>query len=533
MLSHLLGDWSDGDGDQPIFGLEDLDDVILEPMERQEDVEEFLFRSPEPGLPMAPFQLPAPAHEGQVAAEEEELELERLLRTAGELTLGDCAPTAVGTEGVAHYERNTVPYPIPVIYGARYSPEFDAWMQQTFAGDEEKKKVARCMLMRWVYLYPPQTTARFPGGPETKVPGLFLWDPVLEYTMALCKRGDNVDMLITLLTRNLEQNPDGVIFATPTSINYLIVGENRDIKSTNTVYNVKNRHLREQNISDTLKWRVILNPALERLNALPGLAAILPKNKRTLRDVTSIEWNRLRAQQEAAMQTVIGREIDEIFKDADSINTYENHVQKWQIEESRPCSTRKVAEKQAHKAVPKTQKRRPKLTFAPEAEEEAAPPAPQWNSVAEYLNSQDGQIGLRANANLSLDDLIQNLQDDWFEKLGHLDPETVASQLVEYLNLGDDALFSDELVEFIDYWDRRQAGAAAVAEIMAMKKFIERRSQEAHARKVQARREEKAARERAERRKRIREGRAPSPPPLTLAEIRRKRQMREENRENE
>lgn len=91
--------------------------------------------------------------------------------------------------------------------------------------------IVHCMLRRWVYVLP---TEKGKGAG----PGLILWDPLYEYTHALCRNGDNVEAMVGVLRRNIldTETQPFVFFIGTTRANTLL---NLGIFDNNFKYNLR------------------------------------------------------------------------------------------------------------------------------------------------------------------------------------------------------------------------------------------------------------------------------------------------------
>lgn len=158
------------------------------------------------------------------------------------------------------HDKDTVDFPVSVIFNFAIDEPVVAWIDKTFASSEARE-LARCMLFRWIYLIPYTGSTKSPAGKQVKGDtGIFLWDPLLgkheitgtdigvlltfvEYTEALCERGDNVDNFVSLLTRNMANAPQMVVIVGHTELENQLYGERFNIMES--IYSIVNsgKHL--------------------------------------------------------------------------------------------------------------------------------------------------------------------------------------------------------------------------------------------------------------------------------------------------
>jgi len=231
----------------------------------------------------------------------------------------------------------TIQFPVPIIYRALFSPVLNAWIKKTFKNQEEKQQEARCMFQRWVWLRPPGKLAK---GSNKKPAGLFLWDPALIFTQALCERGDNVPALLGAIERNSKD----VVILTHTDINRIVHDSHMDFLQSGSAYNTR-AYLGQlvNNLRSTQK-------KLSEKTALvdPRLPADIKTTAQTMTEgktqSSKPTAERLRTLLTQKMKDYVEFVVnDNIFKSVQNRDRWKSHLQKWQLVDLKGCKVRPEA----------------------------------------------------------------------------------------------------------------------------------------------------------------------------------------------
>lgn len=123
-----------------------------------------------------------------------------------------------------------VTFPIAVNWNRAITQEVENWIVDTF-DDRDYQARARCMLNRWIYLFPKSDGIKGPNKDRRGEGGIFLWDPLLEYTASLCKSGDNVPAMVQLLYENIkdETQREFVVLCGGTALHRILYGAGGNI----------------------------------------------------------------------------------------------------------------------------------------------------------------------------------------------------------------------------------------------------------------------------------------------------------------
>jgi len=382
------------------------------------------------------------------SSESEELQLE-------ELEYGDC-------EYVARpFQSGTIPFPIPIIYGGTLNPALSKWIYEKYGNSKENRKIARCMLTRWIYLYPSKipTSEKKSAKKPRRSRGILLWDPVLKYTKALCQRADNVPAFIRVLREDLEKKPKEVVFASHITVSQLVHGDRMGINDSGSVFNVSNPELQGQNIREIDRRQPVMDPRLGALENEPRLTKVVGKTN--LKDIRKpSQWQRI--MRDTRLQPIIESYIERMSDKPSLKEMYDEHVERWQFVRKDECRSRSVMEPRQKKP-----KRKVAIPIEPvEGEEELLPsatipvagPAEPLvpKGVAGFLKEWEG----RQTMKFTPEQVLEVAIDELFHQFPNLPADKAAEEVAAYYNLPEDAVFDDNFIEFMGNWEELQEAYA-------------------------------------------------------------------------
>lgn len=132
-----------------------------------------------------------------------------------------------------------------------------------------------CLMRRWIIIYPSTSSC----------PGLLLWDPLFEYTEALCQRGDNVTAMMNLLVNNVRDQDKRkfVMFAGPSAVSkYMMNKGNANWKDQNR-FNVESLRTQTRKNSGKVKDFNFTND-VETFEIDPRVTGLDEEKRKVLRD---------------------------------------------------------------------------------------------------------------------------------------------------------------------------------------------------------------------------------------------------------